>query len=265
VIVPRLSQRDLVQLRQRLVPRDLAIVYRVGELHLMSARQIEALYFPPEVYASKATAARTSRRVLERLTEERLLTRLKRRVGGIYAGSAGYVYTLGVIGKRLLELDRPRTILWEPSRLFVNHTLAVSQLVVDLTLAGRRGDLELLEVQVEPQCWRRIPGLERRVLRPDLFMAIGAGELELRWFVEVDRGTVHLPTLLKKCRLYDAYYRSGVEQEAHGVFPRVLWITAEARGEALLSAVERSKRLTARLFLTATPDRAVEVLAEGVS
>lgn len=264
MIAQRLGQLELAHVRQRLLPRDRAIVAQVGELRLMSARQIEALHFPPELNASKATAARTARRVLERLSGDRLLARLQRRVGGIYAGSAGYVYALGPVGQRLLELEQPRPRLWEPSRLFVEHTLAISQLVTELTLAARNGRFELLELQAEPQSWRRVPGLERRILRPDLLVAIGADELELRWFVEIDRSTVHLPTLLKKCRLYDAYYRSGSEQQAHGVFPRVLWITSEPRGEALRRAIAASKRLSERLFLTATDRDALAVLAGGV-
>lgn len=261
MIGQRIGPSELLQLRQRLVPRDLAIVSQVADLRLMSARQIEALHFRAEDHASKAAAARTSRRVLERLTRDRLLRRLERRVGGVYAGSAGFVYALGTAGQRLLELDQPRPRLREPSKLFVEHTLAVSQLVTDLTLADRSGDLDLLTVEAEPGCWRPIPGLERRVLRPDLFVAIGAGELELRWFVEIDRSTVEVPRLVRKCRLYDDYYRSGVEQQAHGVFPRVLWITTATRGEALLRSIRHSKRLTERLFLTTTPGQAVETLA----
>jgi hypothetical protein len=256
----RIGPSELLELRQRLVARDLSIVNRVAELRLMSARQIEALHFPAADHASKAAAARTSRRVLERLTRDRWLRRLERRVGGIYAGSAGFVYALGPVGQRLLELERPRPRIHEPSKLFVEHTLAISQLVVDATLADRRGELELLEVQTEPECWRRVPGLERRVLRPDLFVAIGAGGFELRWFVEIDRATMEVPRLLKKCHLYDAYYRSGVEQEAHEVFPRVLWITTETRGEALLRSISKSTRLTQRLFVVSKPGRAVEVL-----
>jgi len=263
MISQRIGPSELLELRQRLIARDLTIVNRVAELRLMSARQIEVLHFPAEDHASKATAARTSRRVLERLTRDRLLRRLERRIGGIYAGSAGFVYALGPVGQRLLELERPRPRVHEPSKLFVEHTLAISQLVVDLTLADRRGDLELLEVQTEPDCWRRVPGLERRKLRPDLFVANGAGGFELRWFVEIDRATMEVPRMLKKCHLYDAYYRSGVEQDAHDVFPRVLWITTRTRGETLLRSISKSKRLIERLFVITTPDQAVEVLRGG--
>lgn len=261
----RVGHRALFELRQRLIARDLNILSQVADLRLMSARQIEVLHFPPENHLSPAAAARASRRVLERLTRDRLLRRLERRVGGVYAGSAGHVYTLGTAGQRLLELDYSRRRLREPSRLFVEHTLAISQLVTDLTLADRQDRLDLLEVATEPECWRPIPGLARTILRPDLFVAVGSRDLELRWFVEIDRSTMEAPRLLKKCHLYETYYRSGVEQEKHAVFPRVLWITTAARGNTLMRAIARSKRLTERLFLTTSPGEAVNLLAGGGS
>ena len=67
-------------------------------------------------------------------------------------------------------------------------------------------------------------------LRPDLFVRIAAGDLELRWFIEVDRGTEHLPAVMRKSTAYDRYYRGGVEQEKHGVFPRVMLARMPAGG-----------------------------------
>jgi protein involved in plasmid replication-relaxation len=261
----RVGELELARLRRRLTPRDLQILAQVGQLRLMSARQIEAVHFPAELHASQAAAAKASRRVLERLSSDRLLARLERRIGGIYAGSAGYVYTLGPLGHRLLQLEQPRPRLYEPSQLFVEHTLAISQLAVNLTVASRTDLLELLQVQGEPDCWRRVPGLARVTLRPDLFVSLGVGEFELRWFVEIDRGSVHLPTLLKKCQLYETYYGSGNEQAGHGVFPRVLWISrSDTRATGLHRAIAASKRLTDRVFTTATEKDALNILTGGV-
>ena len=191
----------------------------------MSGQQIESVHFPAEQHATVATAARHCRRVLARLVDARLLIRLPRQVGGVRAGAEGFTYGLGSIGHRILNQDGSRLRVHEPGDGFVDHQLAVSQLVVDLTRAGRNGQLELLTVQGEPVCWRTVPAVGRSVLRPDLFLTIAAGELEYRWFVEVDRDTHRSPALLRKARLYESYYQSGVEQAAHWVFPRVVWIT----------------------------------------
>lgn len=256
----RASVRDL---RARLAKRDLALVAQVAELRLMSGRQIEAVHFPHEPHASAETAARHCRRVLARLVRDRVLVRLARQVGGVRAGSGSFLYALGPVGQRLLNDERPRPRRYEPSAWFVNHQLAVSQLVVDLTLAARRGEIELLAVQGEPACWRAVPAVGRVVLRPDLFLAVGAGELEYRWFVEVDRGTHHLPAVRRKARLYESYYRSGVEQATHGVFPRVLWITPDTTRTTRLRQTLAAGEFSDGLLLVTTNNAALAALAGG--
>jgi hypothetical protein len=260
-----MTTKAIQALRNRLSSRDLAIVGQVAELRLMSAIQIQALLFSPAEHESDLAAARSARRVLERLVRDRLLVRPDRRVGGVRAGSASYLYTLGEIGQRVLALGGPRRRFREPSMTFADHTLAVSQLVVDLILVARASAIEVDDVQPEPACWRRFAGpLGFVVLRPDLFVALGTKEYEFRWFIEVDRGTEHLPTLMAKCRIYDLYYRTGIEQRAHGVFPRVCWVVPDAeRAEALRERVAGDDRLPRGLFAVATANEAVDTLGGG--
>ena len=262
---PRISSSQLVRLRGRLDDDDLAIVRQVSELRLMTAAQISALHFGPENHESPAAAARACRRCLARLSDDRLLVRAGRRVGGIRAGSSGFMYALGPVGQRLIELDGPRRRFREPSATFADHTLAVSQLVVDLTLAAEAGRFELLDFEGEPTCWRAFGGVSgRQILRPDLFVSLGVGQYEHRFFIEMDRGNEHLPALIRKCRSYDAYYQSGREQASSGVFPRVCWImpTTE-RVERLRRAIEHDRGLSTGLFLALTNTQAIPGLAGG--
>jgi len=141
--------------------------------------------------------------------------------------------------------------------------LAISDLVVALTLAARRKEHELLGLQSEPWCWRRYPsGLGGDgVLRPDLFAVLGTSDYELRWFIEVDRGTEHLPTLIRKCRLYDAYYQSGIEQAQHRVFPRVAWLMSSPRRvEQLQRAIQKDRQLNPAMFTVALDRDAIAAL-----
>ena len=261
------SGRELARLAERLSERDRAIVGQVAELRLMSARQIQAIHFPAEQRQSGELAAtRARQRALERLARERLLTRLERRIGGVRAGSAAFIFALGPVGQRLLDLDGGRRRAYEPTARFVDHTLASAQLVVDLTLAQRNGRLELLACQPEPRCWRTFSRLGARfMLRPDLLVSLGVGEYELRWFVEIDRATESLPTVLRKCRLYLDYYQSGQEQAAHGgVFPRVCWITPdEKRAERLHLAITNNRHFPERLFVVTHQAQAVAILLGG--
>jgi hypothetical protein len=172
------------------------------------------------------------RRTLARLTEQRVLARLTRRsVGGLHAGSASFIYTLGPIGNRLAG-DRRR--VHEPSVAFLDHALAVADVHVTLAREARAGGIELVEVVTEPECWRRSlqVGGGVDVLRPDLYVVTATGEYEHCWFVEVDRGTASLPAVVRKCHDYLAYRNTGQEQKRTGTFPLVLWITPDAERKA---------------------------------
>lgn len=261
---PYVSARGVAQVRERLSERDAAIIRQVADLRLMSARQLQAVHFPDSEHDNEQAATRARQRVLARLTRDRLLIRLERRIGGVRAGSAGLVLALGPIGQRVLALDGPRRRSYEPTLRFVDHTLAVTQLMVDVTVAARQGGLDLLDAQAEPQSWRQFSGVSgRRVLRPDGFLALGVGAYELRWFIEVDRSSESLPVIVRKCRLYADYYQSGKEQAAHGgIFPRVCWIVPdEPRAERLRQAITGDRRLPKRLFVVTISEHAVTVLS----
>jgi hypothetical protein len=145
--------------------------------------------------------------------------------------------------------------------------LAVAQLVVDCTLAARDKRFDVLICQAEPECWRQFTNMNGGVvLRPDLFLTLGVGEYEHRFFVEVDRGTEHLPALIRKCRLYESYYRSGLERAAHGVSPRTCWVVPdEARALRLRQEIDRDRHLTNQLFAVTVSSSALAVLAGGRS
>lgn len=264
---PYASARGVARLRERLSERDLAIIRQVAMLRLMSARQIQAVHFPAATHENEAAATRARQRVLERLVRERLLLALERRIGGVRAGSMGRVVAVGPVGQRVVNPGEARRRSYEPTYRFVDHTLAVAQLIVDVMLAARRGELELLAWQAEPASWREFTALGgRRVLRPDAFLVLGVGDYELRWWAEIDRASESVPTLLRKCRLYTDYYRAGHEQAAHGggVFPRICWIVPDMRRtERLREAIARDRQLPDGLFLVTTTAEALEVLRGG--
>ena len=261
----RISRPRLVALDAELSGRDRAVVQAVAAARLMTGGQIQALFFPLSDHATFLTAARCARRVLHRLSEQRLLFRLQRRIGGVRAGSSAHIYGLGPVGQRLLQPAVGRLRYREPTVLFVDHTIAVAQLAVDLITHARAGNCELLQLQHEPACWRSFGGVAgRQLLRPDLYAALAVRDYEYRWFVEIDRGSESLPVVLRKCRSYEAYYRSGHEQTQHGVFPRVVWITSEeARRRRIATALATDRQLSAGLFLTATTQTTLAVLTGG--
>jgi hypothetical protein len=275
--VSRVSSTRLLQLASELGERERAIVAVVAKLRLVSHAQLAALLAPWDGQASSllssASAARATRRTLAQLNGLGVLARLERRVGGVRAGSAGYVYYLGPVGQRLMAYWDGRGLVRgrfrpEPGGRYVRHRLAVSELYVQLEFADRGGELELLAFDAEPDCWRRyLDGFGGTVLlKPDAFVRIGIGAYEERCFVEVDLGTESRSVIAAKARTYLDYFHAGIEQAAHGVFPRVLLLTSsEARRTALVDVVARLPAEHWALFRITTLDRAVEFISGPVA
>ncbi len=213
---------------------------------------------------AQSAPARAGRRALKRLTDWRVLQTLPRSISGM-RGSAGLIYYTGRAGVRLLAargIHGPRVEI--PGTLHLAHTLATTEFALRLREADRDGELELIEVEQEPVCWRSYTAAlgARRLLKPDLFIRIGAGREEDRWMVEVDLGSESGRTIARKAALYAQHYRSHAEQHEHGVYPRVLWTVPDAhRAEQIESVLGRTPQQVRRLFTVSAFDEAVGYLA----
>ncbi len=259
----RLGRRGLARLHEHLSARDLAVIDSVSKHRFLTGKQLERLHF--HEHSTKATGARVCRDVLARLTRQRLLTRLRRRVGGVRAGSVSYVYALGPVGRRLVDAEAPRHVS-EPSSTFLAHTLAVADAHLALVEGARGGGFELIEVEIEPAAWRRYPNAAgaHQTLRPDLYAVSAKGEFEYCWFLEIDRGTEHRPALVRKCRQYEAYWRTGIEPERSGTFPLVVWVTCdETRAREIEGAIRSARSLKHDLFRVTTSERLVALMSGG--
>jgi Replication-relaxation len=213
---------------------------------------------------AQSAAARVGRRTLKRLTDWRVLQTLPRNISGM-RGSSGLVYFTGRAGVRLLAargIHGPRVEI--PGTLHLAHTLATTELALRLREADRDGELELIEVQQEPVCWRSYTAAlgARRLLKPDLLIRIGAGSQEDRWMVELDLGSESGRTIARKASLYAQHYRSNAEQHEHGVYPRVLWtVPDDCRAQQVASVLRRMPVEVQRLFTVRPFDEAVGFLA----
>ncbi|MGY1651764.1 replication-relaxation family protein [Geodermatophilus sp. SYSU D01119] len=238
----RTGARRLLRLQADLSPRERGVLLSLAESRLLSTGQLQRLHFAD--HATEGAASRICRRVLARLHSLGVVEHLDRRIGGVRAGSASYVWRVGPVGERLLrqDADTPRGRHKQPGLRFVDHTLAVAECAVGLVEADRRGDLELLTLQHEPASWRPYLGPHgaSEVLKPDLYAVTAGAEYEDSWFIELDRATESLPTLLRKCAQYARYRQTGREQAARGVFPAVLWVVPDdRRATAVAQAIRR--------------------------
>lgn len=252
----RVGRHGLESVRDELSERDWAILRSVADHRFLTTHHIEMLHF--DGHASSSSAARSCRHVLKRLHDKRIVRCLERRVGGVRAGSAAYVWTTGPVGRRLLSSPASTHMRrhQEPSERFLRHALAIADVHVALIAADRRADIELLTLSLEPHCWRRYlaAGGSRAVLQPDLAATTGAGDYEDAWFIEVDLGSEHLPTLIRKCEQYETYRRTGIEQQRYGSFPLVVWLLpSDKRVDDFQAALNRTRAVDQLLFLVTTP------------
>lgn len=255
-------------LAAQLTGHDLEVIQRVSTLRFVTGSQLTRLCFAGS--GTPAANARAARRALLRLTRMSVLARLPRAVGGVRAGSAGYVYRLGNAGQHLAvmhgllpEWRRRRSLT--PGSLFLLHTLQVAELHTQLIEGERSRRFELLELCAEPSCWRAADGLgtSAAVLKPDSFVRLGIGAYEDSYFVEVDRGTEGSRTLDRQLAAYVAYYASGQEQAARGVFPKTLWLVdSPERAATITECVQRLLPEYRRLFQVALFDNALNTLDE---
>lgn len=265
----RVGRRALSAIRSSMSERDWQVLRAVADHRYLTTRHIEGFCFAD--HATPLTAARVCRRVLRRLHDWSVLTHLERRVGGVRAGSASYVWQVGRAGQRLLATESAEATITrphEPGLLFLGHCLAVADAHLSLIHLQRRAALELITVQTEPRCWRRYSGLggARLVLQPDLYVVTGAGDFEDHWFVEVDLGTEHPKRLLAKCHRYEDYRHTGIEQADGGSFPLVVWaMRDQAQADRLRRAIATDNGLDGRLFRVTTGDDFAGLVQQGAA
>lgn len=195
----------------QIAARDLAIIRLVGRFNQATAAQIAETIF----HENASKTAQT--RVLARLTKDKFLARINRRLpGGPKGGSPMYVYQLGPEGWRLFTRKR-----W-PGLYAVNyHSLAI----VDAYLSVLR--LERLELGTissyltEPESHVVMAGQD---LRPDLhveFEVPGKGTLAL--YIEVDLATERRKQLTEKmARYYQAWKHTDAE-----TFPLIVFLVPD--------------------------------------
>lgn len=267
----RVTEARVNELAERLTPTEREVIETLDRVRLATAVQLERLHFVGE--GSPSTVARRARRTLARLVERRVLARLERRVGGVRAGSAGFIYALDAAGQRLASACGPAGGMrtrrpWTPGSAFVAHTLAVSELFVRLRECARNGELDLLAFDAEPACWRAFTGIggARLTLKPDAFVRLAVGPDEHFAFVEVDRATQSAPALGRKLTVYRRYAATGREQDRFGLFPRVALLVPSAARQAVAAQICAAQPDDSRaLWAVARYDDALRALTGGAS
>ena len=265
----RMTTQQLITIQDALSMRDKAVLDTLKKYRFLLSKQVQRFIF----YDGKTDWGNfvACNRTLNRLQELGMVDTLKRRIGGVRAGSSGKVWYLTNAGHRLLHLNDPhkysRKRPKEPSTLFLNHILAVAETAVQLTLLCRDShDLSLDQLDAEPPCWRPFNDSGRIIqLKPDLFAVTTYSNYEDRWFVEVDLGTESPAQIVSKCNVYLNYYYTGIEQRETKMFPFVLWIVPDQnRKKRLKEYIKENITDHPKMFLIITPNELENVLRQWI-
>jgi len=239
--------------------RDIALLEATGRHRFVRSTHLQALM--PEEPPAKIL------RRLHKLYHNGYLDRPRAQIdyhqGG--GGSKPMVYGLTSRGERLLAEEtgkNPRRRDTTTTRLFLEHTLAVTDLMVALEQGFReRGDRiiepdeilaqasERVQRQPNPFMWEtrvRWGGEEHRIhVAPDKVFGIEDADGSRRYyFLEMDRGTMPVArgdlrrtSLLRKFLSYDATFRDNLHRRLYGL-PGFQVLTVTTSEERIGTCVE---------------------------
>lgn len=271
----RIGRRQLQTIADGLDQIDRELLTLLRAHRYATTRQLAQMIERDNRYASARSALRQTSRRLNRHHQLGLVNHLERRIGGVRAGSSGYIWHLTEAGWRLAEQQPIRMIdtedasvaldddaitatqqrrhrHTEPSHAFLAHILAITEarVIIQRAVQDTGGDLAL--VRTEPACWRSwtTPGGGLAWLKPDLeTITQTADGAEDHWLLEIDLGTENPARLITKCHDYQAHFNTGIHQTRFGYYPQVVWVMNEQRrAEWLRQHIADDPRLTTALF-----------------
>jgi protein involved in plasmid replication-relaxation len=256
----RVKGVTLDALRDSLAERDLELLTSVAQLRYVTTAQLRRLHFDRPGGNVRATI-QAAQRAVNRLHGLGLVEPCARRIGGPEGGSTPRLWRITRRGTNVLRRKWSHERVPNPTHL--GHLLDTVELVVRLHEHARSDDVDLLDIQTEPECWRPIVGGQGHdvLLKPDLRVTLGVGGYELHWFVEIDRGTETTSRLASKIGLYIDAWHCQVEQQVYGVFPGVLWSVPDVRRvELVRNTCESVPGVPSGMFVVTQADGAVEAL-----
>lgn len=267
----RLGRNQLIELIDRLSVRDFEILLTLRQSKYLLTGQVQRLHVP--VTAKPATAMQNAVNNMKKLKRLGLVKTFDRRIGGVRAGSASFVWCLTEAGQRLLDLKdgaenlhRSHRYL-EPAYAHLKHTLAIAECYVQLVEISRKHkDVLLQTIEWEPDCWRPYQQDGHMMqLKPDLSVITrNAGYID-RWFIEIDMNTEAVPVIIEKCKRYHQYLGTGIEQRRNeGVFPIPVWIVLnDERKQKIVAAIKETFKKQPHMFVVIKDEEFETLIING--
>lgn len=265
----RIGRQQLAQIADQLDTIDRRLLALLAIHRYATTGQLAQIVNITGHWATGRSALRQTTRRLDRHRRLGLVEHLQRRIGGVRAGSTGYVWHLREPGHRLVAPEHAnRRRYGEPSHAFLAHTLAITEVRAVIEQAAHDAGGHLTLLRTEPDCWRSWSGLggARHWLKPDLEVITTTKDGEQdHWLLEVDLATENPARLLAKCHHYQAHLDTGAQQAQDGYYPQVVWLLNEPQRAARLDAqIRADHRLTPGLFaIAASAEQLTRLIQKG--
>jgi hypothetical protein len=262
MIGSRLTTARLTQLAQQLPSRYTTVLPHLARTRVLTGAQLDRLLATAQ--ETTQSTARVRRRIMHRLRDCGLVATLERRIGGVRAGSAGHIYTLTTAGHRFIEIKNTQSILprrrhaQAPGKLFIAHTIAISEIYVRLVEESRTHNFRIATFATEPCCWW--PQGNGNYLRPDAYTVLRASTHSDCWWLEIDNNTESLPRIRQKCSTYLEFFHLG-GVGPHNAPPRVLFTAPDQqRTAAITDTISTVSAPTTEMITVTTHKEAAEYL-----
>ena len=207
----RLTGGEAISEAARLTDRDHQVIHLLADHRVLTADQLARLEFGNLKIAQRRLLCLTKRGVLNRFRRYR------------WPGSAPWLYTLGQHGAAIhaatlgTRIPRPGETVERVLRLYhsprLDHLLGIGEFFA--TLAG--------EARLHPEYGQRLvtwwpetvaAAATGAIVRPDAYGEWAEGHRTVGFFLELDRGTEKLETLLRKIGQYTELAHAGVTGRA---------------------------------------------------
>ncbi len=256
----RISQLYLYYGGKPMTNQHFEILQFLADARLVTSSQLARLFFAES--PTHRSQIRRSNLATKQLKEAGLIYHQPRKIGGWTRGSSSYIWSLTYKGwKKLKEVNSSISLRFRNrvdfSQNHVEHTLAITEIFVELKGLERLGKIKLEEFHYEPKSWRYYAdiGGSSLILKPDAFAKITVGEYEDFYFFELDRSSESLTRIINTCKKYIHYYNTGIEQRVNDIFPFVLWIVPdERRKENISNAIHLKLNNFWQMFQVVTLD-----------
>lgn len=242
-------------------PTETSIINCLGLFRYAYGSQLQRLFFR---HGSSLAMTRARNRTLRKLVDLKVLYRYPRaRLPGKQHGSTEHVYTLAAAGQRLhaktqnhpysfRSLDRTTT--------HIAHTLAITELHVQLSELATQNTLQLISSLPEPYSYRQY-GIGK-VIKPDyatVYRVRHNGRLfEHAWVIEVERTRQREAATIAKLRAYEDYFE---QLASDSLMPRVLFLCfTQSHTAHLQRLLQRNAAGSQDLFLVASNDSFMDVM-----